>query len=103
MATPQTVRQGETIILTANFLNESSAYFDPTVGETIRIANPSGTLLVTDAAMEADGATTGYFKYVYQVPSDAPLGEWTYECKGATGATPDVGLGDWLFYVAEAL
>lgn len=102
VATVETVKQGESIVLTASFKDEDAALFDPTVSKTIRIANNSGTLVVTDANMESDGAT-GLWKYVFQVPSGAPTGEWTYECKGATGATPDVGFGDFRFYVALAL
>lgn len=102
MATPQTVKQGESIILTASFKNDAGALFDPTVSKTIRIANPSGTLVITDAALETDASVVGLWKYVFKPDADAPTGEWTYECKGTT-AGPLVGMGDWRFYVSESL
>ena len=101
MATPQTVKQGESISLTASFKNDAGALFDPTVSKTIRIADPSGTLVVTDGSMASD-ASTGLWKYVFKPDADAPTGEWTYECKGVT-AGPLTGMGDFRFYVAESL
>ena len=102
MATPQTVKQGESIILTASFKNDAGALFDPTVSKTIRIADPSGTLTITDGAMVTDASVVGKWKYTYTLAADAPTGEWTYECKGVT-AGPLTGMGDFRFYVAESL
>jgi len=92
------VRQGETIVLTASFKDKDGALVDPDVSQLIRIADPTNTLVVTDAAMETDGAT-GKWIYVYAVAADATLGEWAFECIGKDGATPDVSIGSTVFIV----
>ena len=99
----QVVKQGETVTLTANFVNDSSAYFDPSVSKLIRITNPSHAFAVHDEAMVTDASVVGYWKYVYQVASDAPVGRWNYECIGSDGATPEVGMGDSYFVVEERI
>ena len=67
------VIQGKTIRLPADFVSGDSRV-DPT-DPRVEILDPSGSLVVSDAAPHRDGP--GQFHYDFDVAQNAPIGVWT--------------------------
>ncbi len=96
-------------VVTTSFVRGSTAYVRAVVsdpfgsfdisGATITLRNPSGTDVVTTAAMTQvndSGAATKTYQYAYTIPVAAPAGVWTARVtasEGTEGAITDLGVG----------
>jgi hypothetical protein len=84
---PQTVGQGGTIALDAEFKDGSGTMVDP-ITPQVDIIDPAATTIVTNATPVRDGL--GRYHYNFAVPTGAPLGIWTAHW---TGTINGAGVG----------
>jgi hypothetical protein len=84
---PQTVGQGGTIPLDAEFKDGSGTMVDPDTPQ-VDIIDPADTTVVSNATPVRDGL--GRYHYNYAVPTGAPLGVWTAHW---TGTINGAGVG----------
>jgi trimeric autotransporter adhesin len=96
-------------VVTSSFVRGSTAYVRAVVSDpfgsfdisstSITLTNPSGTAVVTGAAMTqvADsGAATKTYEYSYAIPASAPAGVWTASVtakEGTENTITDLGVG----------
>ncbi len=101
MAKPIKLYRGETAYIDCVFTDRAGTAQDPSVSQQIRIADPTGNLEVTDAAMSDLSGVAGGWTYAHQIGASDEPGKWTVECIGKDGATPDVSIGRSSFVVVE--
>ncbi|MGE0115687.1 MAG: hypothetical protein AB7T07_12500 [Steroidobacteraceae bacterium] len=96
-------------VVTTSFTRGSTAYVRAVVsdpfgsfdisGATITLRNPSGTDVVTAAAMTQvndSGAAAKIYQYSYAIPGNAPAGTWSARVtanEGTEGTINDLGIG----------
>ena len=107
MANPEQYKRGECAVITAEITDKDGAAATPSVSYVIRIADPTGTLVVlsgsdTEVTMVSDGST-GFLKYEYPIAADAMLGEWEAEMIMTDGADSRVSMGSTKFEVIKRL
>lgn len=102
MANPQKYKRGECAVITAEITDKDGSAANPTVSMVIRIADPTGTLVITDQDMASDGST-GFYKYEYPLAADAMLGQWEAEAIATDGADSRVSMGKTTFEVIKRL
>lgn len=79
------VAQGGTARLTVEYKDENGVLTDPTT-PLVDVLNPSNVAVVTDAVPVRE--SLGSFYYDFDVPSDAPIGEWTAHWTGTIDSSP---------------
>jgi len=90
-----TIERGSGVRFRATFLNVKKEVVDPTDPEII-VRDPQGTVRVQETpTKEANGI---YF-HDYNIPSDAPIGNWEVEFKGTVAGL--VALERATFYVGK--
>jgi len=80
----RTFQRNETVICSITSKTAAGVLTDPITSMTITITNPSGTAVVTAAAMTKD--STGVYHYDYQPAVDAVLGVYRIRYTATDGA-----------------
>lgn len=89
--------KGETAIISVEIRNGVGVLTTPAVSTTVKITDPSGTVVVNNVAMSNDGA--GLFHYDYAVGANATLG--LYRVRITATDTSRVSIEDSTFTVME--
>ena len=77
-----------------------SSLFDPNVGVFFTLTNPSGTLIVNEAAMVRKDA--GVYSYRYQTSASDALGVWSMEFKASHNTQTHLSLTMGAFEMVSA-
>lgn len=81
--------QGETVDLVFRFTDKDNAAANPSVSKRVRVADPTGTLVVLTGSATYDDLSsddgTGAWVYAYALASDARIGDWEAEGESIDG------------------
>ncbi len=78
------VYQNESIRLKATLKDWNDTVADPDT-LSLKIYNPSGTLVITKAKTDMSNPSTGVYLLYYDLPVDAPTGVWSAKWLATTG------------------
>jgi uncharacterized protein YfaS (alpha-2-macroglobulin family) len=83
MSNIEAIYPGDTVVINIEVYTLAGVLYDPTI-VVVTIYDPSGTELVTEAAVVND--SVGLYHYDYNVPADGAIGIYTTKPKGTDGA-----------------